>query len=57
MNEYPFDIITISNVDDSIAKFSIEENGIDYIINRIKKYKNIQVLSEDIESEEQSELT
>lgn len=50
LEQYPYETITVSDTKGNLAEFNIQEDGISYIMNRIKKYKNTQILSEDYDS-------
>lgn len=47
LKEYPHEKISISSVDGQVANFNLIEDGISYIINRIKRYQNSNILVEE----------
>lgn len=53
LEKYPHEEISISSVDGQVVTFNLIRDGISYIINRIKRYKNSNVLVE----EESNDLT
>lgn len=55
LKEYPYESITVSDTFGHIAEFNLEEDGITYLMNRIRKYKNTQILSEGYDSINEAE--
>ena len=55
LKEYPYEEITVGDTFGHAADFNLED-GITYLMNRIKKYKNTQILSEGYESINEADL-
>lgn len=49
LKEYPYSEISVGDVEGHLAQFTLDD-GINNIINRIKKYKNSHILSEDADN-------
>lgn len=57
LEEYPYDFIKVDDTLGHMVEFSLVNDGISRIMNRIKKYKNTQILSEDIENTDLPDVT